>query len=64
MVYRTEQQRIKYLVEFTVTDDVIQELTGLNNLLMTDMDELDEDSQEISESFKGLDKQIFFSVKL
>ena len=33
-----------------MTDDVIQELTGLDNLLMTDMDELDEDNQEISES--------------
>ena len=56
-MYRTEQQRIKYLVEFTVTDDVIQELTGLDNLLMTDIDELDEDYQEISESL-FLEKKI------
>ena len=49
-MYRTEQQRINYLVEFTVTDDVIQELTGLDNLLMSSVDDLEEDSQEISES--------------
>ena len=46
-MYRTEQQRIKYLVEFTVSDDTIQELEGLDDLGMAVMEDFESVSQEI-----------------
>lgn len=47
VVYRTEQQRIKYLVEFTVADDYILELEGLEDLGMDLVEDAEFLSQEI-----------------
>ena len=52
MVYKTEQQRIRYLIEFTTASDSILELEGVDSLEMGYREDDDLVSQEIGQCMK------------
>ena len=48
-MYKTEQQRIRYLIEFTTDSDTVLELEGLDNLEMAMIEDDDFLSQDIGQ---------------
>ena len=46
-MYKTEQQRIKYLIEFTVAEDTILELEGIGGLETDLFEDVEYLNQEI-----------------
>ena len=48
-MYKTEQQRIRYLIEFKTDSDTVLELEGLDNLEMAMIEDDDFLSQDIGQ---------------